>query len=93
MVIRLAYAINSDNSHKFRKYMDELGVAHMAWGPLAEGKNGFFTNETLIKIGEKYGKTGPQVALRYLMELGIIIMPSHHDPEIVKWFMSLLPKR
>ena len=29
-------------------------------------------NETLIKIGEKYGKTGPQVALRYLMELGVI---------------------
>ena len=22
-----------------------------------------------------------------------LIMPSHHDPEIVKWFMSLLPKR
>ncbi len=104
----------------------------MSWGPLAEGKNGFFQNETLQKIGEKYGKTGPQVALRYLMELGIIIipksskkermaqnldlfdfelsaedkaklakldtgnpviMPSHHDPEIVKWFMSLLPQR
>ena len=130
--------VNQVETHVFhqqtvaRKYMDELGVAHMAWGPLAEGKNGFFTNETLLKIGEKYGKTGPQVALRYLMELGIIvipksskkermaqnldlfdfsltdddkaelakldtgnplIMPSHHDPEIVKWFMSLLPKR
>ena len=130
--------VNQVETHVFhqqtvsRKYMDELGVAHMAWGPLAEGKNGFFTNETLQKIGEKYGKTGPQVALRYLMELGIIvipksskkermtqnldlfdfelsaddktelakldtgnpvIMPSHHDPEIVKWFMSLLPQR
>lgn len=112
--------------------MQELGVAPMAWGPLAEGKNGFFTNETLLQIGKKYGKTGPQVALRYLMELGVIIipksthneriaqnldlfdfqltdedkaeiqkldtgapliMPSHHDPEIVKWFMSLLPKK
>ncbi|MBQ7513957.1 MAG: aldo/keto reductase, partial [Prevotella sp.] len=115
-----------------RKYMDELGVAHMAWGPLAEGKNGFFTNETLLKIGEKYGKTGPQVALRYLMERGVIIipkssrkermaenlnifdfelsaedmdailkldtgqpviMPSHHDPEITKWFMTMLSKK
>ena len=130
--------VNQVETHVFHqqtvahKYMDELGVAHMAWGPLAEGKNGFFTNETLIKIGEKYGVTGPQVALRYLMELGIIvipksskkermaqnldlfdfelsaddkaelakldtgnplIMPSHHDPEIVKWFMTLLPKR
>jgi diketogulonate reductase-like aldo/keto reductase len=22
-----------------------------------------------------------------------VIIPSHHDPEIVKWFMSLLPPR
>jgi Aldo/keto reductases, related to diketogulonate reductase len=130
--------VNQVETHVFqqqtvaRKYMQELGVAPMAWGPLAEGKNGFFQNETLIKIGEKYGKTGPQVALRYLMELGVIvipksskkermeqnldlfdfslsdddktelakldtgnpvIMPSHHDPEIVKWFMTLLPQR
>ena len=131
-------AVSQVETHVFqqqaegRKYMQELGVAPMAWGPLAEGKNGFFTNETLLQIGKKYGKTGPQVALRYLMELGVIIipksthnermaqnldlfdfqltdedkaeiqkldtgapliMPSHHDPEIVKWFMSLLPKK
>ena len=130
--------VNQIETHVFhqqtvaRKYMDELGVAHMAWGPLAEGKNGFFTNETLLKIGEKYGKTGPQVALRYLMERGVIIipkssrkermaenlnifdfelsaedmdailkldtgqpviMPSHHDPEITKWFMTMLSKK
>ena len=130
--------VNQVETHVFhqqtvaRKYMDKLGVAHMAWGPLAEGKNGFFQNGTLIAIGKKYGKTGPQVALRYLVERGVIvipkssrkermaenlnifdfelsaddmdailkldtgqpvIMPSHHDPEIVKWFMSLLPQR
>ena len=130
--------VNQIETHVFqqqqvsRKYMDELGIAHMAWGPLAEGKNGIFQNETLISIGQKYGKTGPQVALRYLMERGVIIipkssrkermaenlnifdfelsaedmdailkldtgqpviMPSHHDPEITKWFMSMLPKK
>ena len=59
--------VNQVETHVFqqqsvaRRYMQELGVAPMAWGPLAEGKNGFFQNETLIKIGEKYGKTGPQV--------------------------------
>ncbi len=56
--------VNQVETHVFqqqtvaRRYMQELGVAPMAWGPLAEGKNGFFQNETLIKIGEKYGKTG-----------------------------------
>lgn len=74
-------AVNQVETHVFfqqveaRKYMDELGVAHMSWGPLAEGKNGFFTNETLVDIGNKYGKTAAQVALRYLLQRGIIVIP------------------
>ena len=64
-----------------RKYMDELGVAHMSWGPLAEGKNGFFSNETLAAIGAAHGKTGPQVGLRYLLQRGIIVIPKSTHKE------------
>ena len=80
-------AVNQVETHVFfqqteaRKYMDELGVAHMSWGPLAEGKNGFFTNETLAAIGAAHGKTGPQVALRYLLQRGIIIIPKSTHKE------------
>ena len=35
-----------------------------AWSPLAEGKHGIFRNKTLTNIGEKYGKTSAQVALK-----------------------------
>ncbi len=74
-------AVNQVETHVFcqqleaRKYMDELGVRQMAWGPLAEGRNGFFTNETLREIGARYGKTGPQVALRYLIQRGVVVIP------------------
>ncbi len=80
-------AVNQIETHVFqqqveaRKYMDELGVRHMAWGPLAEGKNGFFSNETLKRIGQKYGKTGPQVALRYLIQRGVIVIPKSTHKE------------
>lgn len=80
-------AVNQVETHVFfqqteaRKYMDELGVAHMSWGPLAEGKNGFFSNETLAAIGAAHGKTGPQVALRYLLQRGIIIIPKSTHKE------------
>ena len=80
-------AVNQVETHVFfqqteaRKYMDELGVAHMSWGPLAEGKNGFFTNETLAAIGAAHGKTGPQVALRYLLQRGIIVIPKSTHKE------------
>lgn len=114
---------------KAKEYMDELDCKIMAWGPLAEGKNGFFSNPTLTEIGTKYNKSVAQIALRYLLQRDVIIIPksskiermkqnidifdfelskedmdkileldtkhslvigSHQDPEITKWFMSLL---
>lgn len=80
-------AVNQVETHVFfqqteaRKYMDELGVAHMSWGPLAEGKNGFFSNETLAAIGAAHGKSGPQVAMRYLLQRGIIVIPKSTHKE------------
>ena len=47
----------------------------MAWAPLVEGQNGMFTNPTLTQIGEKYGKTAAQVALRWLLQSDVIIIP------------------
>lgn len=47
----------------------------MSWGPFAEGKNNLFTNKTLLNIGKKYNKTSAQVALRYLLEQNIVVIP------------------
>ena len=47
----------------------------MSWGPFAEGKNNLFTNEILVSTGEKYGKTSAQVALRFLLQEGVVIIP------------------
>ena len=46
-----------------------------AWSPLAEGKHGIFRNKTLTNIGEKYGKTSAQIALKFLIQNGIVIIP------------------
>ena len=55
--------------------MKEYGVTSMAWGPLAEGKYGIFTNEVLTSIGSKYGKTPAQVALKWNVQRGAVIIP------------------
>lgn len=44
-------------------------------GPFAEGRNNLFTNKTLLDIGKKYNKTSAQVALRYLLEQHIVVIP------------------
>ena len=73
--------VNQVETHVFdqqveaKKYMDELDCRIMSWGPLAEGRNNFFQNEVLGEIGSKYGKTIPQVALRWLLQRGVIIIP------------------
>lgn len=57
------------------EYLVKYGAQHMAWAPFAEGKNGMFANETLIEVGSKHGKTAAQVALRYLMQSDVVVIP------------------
>ena len=61
--------------------MKEYGVRPEAWGPFAEGNHGIFTHTVLTKIGEKYGKSAAQVALRWNVQRGVIVIPKsvHKD--------------
>lgn len=61
----------------------------MAWGPFAEGKNNMFTNETLVSIGEKYEKSSAQVALRFLTQEGIIVIPKSVKKERMEQNMAI----
>ena len=54
---------------------EEFGTRIMSWGPFAEGRNSFFSNPILAEIGHKYGKSVAQVALRWLIQCGVIIIP------------------
>ena len=73
--------VNQVETHVFdqqvqaQKYMEEYGCRIMSWGPLAEGRNNFFSNPVLEAIGAKYGKSVAQVALRWLTQRGVIIIP------------------
>ena len=75
-------AVNQIETHPFRQQdaahevMASLGVAHEAWAPFAEGKNGVFTNPVLSAIGEKHGKRPGQVILRALMHKDVIVIPT-----------------
>ncbi len=55
--------------------MKAYGVIPQAWGPLAEGKHGIFTDEALTAIGKKYGKAAAQVALWWNTQRGVSIIP------------------
>lgn len=74
-------AINQVETHVFQQqkkahdYMEKYGVQHQSWGPFAEGRKDFFSNSTLTKIGQKYGKSSAQVALRFLIQSDVVVIP------------------
>ena len=59
-------AVNQIELHPFfvqadaLKNMQDYGVLPQAWGLLAEGKHGIFTDAELVAIGKKYNKTAAQ---------------------------------
>ena len=55
--------------------MKEYGVHPEACGPFAEGNHGIFTHPVLTQIGQKYGKSAAQVALRWNVQRGVTVIP------------------
>ncbi len=74
-------AVNQVETHVFqqqkiaKEYMKKNGTQIMSWGPFAEGKNDYFNNPILKEIGEKYGKSVAQVALRFLLQSDVVVIP------------------
>lgn len=74
-------AINQVELHPFfaqekaLEVMKEYGVTPEAWGPFAEGQHGIFTHPVLTGIGDKYGKSAAQVALRWNIQRGVVVIP------------------
>ena len=61
--------------------MKKYGVQHESWGPFAEGKKDFFTHPVLSKIAAKHGKTVAQVALRFLLQSDVVVIPKSTHKE------------
>lgn len=79
--VRIIPAVNQIEMHPFTrqteamKIMSSLHIQPEAWAPFAEGKNGLFTDERLVGIGRKYGKTAAQVVLRWHLQRGVVSIP------------------
>ena len=83
-------AVNQVECHPFfqqkdaLKVMKEYGVQPEAWGPFAEGKNNFFQNPILAEIAAKYGNSVDQVALRWNVQRGVVVIPKSVHKERIQ---------
>lgn len=84
-------AVNQVETHVFQQqkeaheYMEKYHVQHESWGPFAEGRKDFFTNPVLNEIGQKHQKTAAQVALRFLLQSDVVVIPkSTHKERMIQ---------
>lgn len=87
MNAKIAPMVNQVELHPFFaqtgaiENMKSLNVQPEAWGPMAEGKHGIFSHPVLTEIGQKYGKTAAQVALRWNAQRDVVIIPKSTHKE------------
>ena len=74
---------------KALELMKEYSVVPEAWGPFAEGKHGIFTHPVLTAIGKKYGKSAAQVALRWNVQRGVVVIPKSVHKERMEQNMDI----
>lgn len=71
--------------HTEHNWMEKYHVRHMAYAPLGQGrKNEMFENPVLLEIAKAHGKTAAQVALRFLMQSGVAVIPKSVHEERIK---------
>ena len=62
--------------NEIQTVLQETDTKTMAWGPLGgQGVDGIVQSELLAAIGQKYNKSAAQVALRWLIQRGIVAIP------------------
>lgn len=80
-------AVNQVETHVFqqqkiaKEYLKKNGTQIESWGPFAEGKNDYFNNPVLKEIGAKYDKSAAQIALRFLIQSGVVVIPKSTHKE------------
>ena len=59
----------------YKAFLAQRGTVMESWAPFTEGRRKIFDNPVLKQIAQEHGKTAGQVALKYLVQNGIIVIP------------------
>lgn len=79
--VRVKPVLNQVQAHIFfqqndlKKFLESKNIHLQAWSPLACGRNGIFTNATLQGIAKAHHKSTAQIALKFLLDKGISVIP------------------
>lgn len=96
MSAQVVPAVDQIETHVFRQQIQmnqllkKFGTVHESWSPLACGKNGIFSNQKLKEIAKTRGKTIAQIALRFLIQQDIPVIPKSTHVERMRENFSIM---
>lgn len=79
--VQIVPVLNQVQAHIFfqqrtlQKLLESKDIHLQAWSPLACGRNNIFTNATLQSIAKNYHKSTAQIALKFLLDKGMSVIP------------------
>lgn len=84
-------AVNQVESHVYFSQLDlrdvmlERGTKMQSWASFTEGRRDIFSEPILVSIAKKYGKTSGQIALKFLVQNGVGVIPkSLHKERMIE---------
>lgn len=95
MSAQVVPAVNQIETHVFRQQsqmhflLKKFGTVHESWSPLACGKNDIFSNQKLKEIAKTHDKTIAQVALRFLIQQNVPVIPKSTHVERMRENFSI----
>lgn len=75
---------------ELRVTLDKYGIKLMSWYPLGHGDKALIAEPLFQKLGEKYGKTGAQVILRWHTQMGFAVIPGSKNVDHIRDNLDIL---
>ena len=69
---------------ELKVFLKENGIVPQAWYPLGHGDKALLEEPLFAQLGKKYGKSAPQIILRWHIQSGNIVIPGSKNPDHIK---------
>lgn len=69
---------------ELKAFLKENGIVPQAWYPLGHGDKALLEEPLFAQLGKKYGKSAPQIILRWHIQSGNIVIPGSKNPDHIK---------
>ncbi len=70
-------------------FLKEIGIVPQAWYPLGHGDKAMLDEPLFNALGKKYGKSAPQIILRWHIQSGNIVIPGSKNPDHIRANLDL----